>query len=154
MTDTFLIKTEIKQSTLENGGNARFFDEDVKKGTIIRKQEIGSESLQILKNCMDLDKIDIDILKHYGHSVPKDCRFHTNCVLLNNPYLYTNHNSEPNIEFEYSYIYKYTKTTKDVKKGEEMFQDYSNFRKIKWFEDYLEKNNVIGARQFGKSFIK
>lgn len=154
MNDTFLINTEIKSSTIENGGNARFFNEDVKKGTIIRKQEIGSESLQILKNKNELDEIDIDILKHYAHSVPKDCRFHTNFIFINHPYLYTNHHSDPNVRFQYTYAYKYTITTRDVKKGEEMFQDYSSFKKVDWFEKYLKEKKIIGAREFAQSLVK
>lgn len=154
MNDTFLISTEVKASTIENGGNARFFNEDVKKGTIIRKQEIGSESLQLFKNKNELDKIDIDILKHYAHSVPEGCSFHTNSVFINNPYLYTNHHSNPNIQFTYTYSYKYTITTRDVKKGEEMFQDYSSFKVVDWFQKYLKEKNVIGAREFAQSLAK
>lgn len=154
MSDTFLIRTEIKPSTIENGGNGRFFQEDVKKGTMIRKQVIGSESLQIFKNQNELNKIDIDTLKHYAHSVPKDCRFHTNSVFINHPYLYTNHNCDSNVQFQYTYAYKYTITTKDVKKGEEMFQDYFAFKAIDWFEKYLKEKNIIGAREFAQSLAK
>ena len=154
MRDTFLIKSKVDPSTIENGGNARFFDQDVKKGDIIRKQEIGSESLQLFKNKDEVDKIDDDILKHYAHSVPKDCRFHTNSIFINNPYLYTNHNSDSNIGFQYTYAYKYTITTRDVKKGEEMFQDYSSFKTIDWFEKYLKGKKIIGAREFAESLVK
>lgn len=150
MEETFLVQTEIKPSTIKNGGNARYFMENVEKGTIIRKQELGTLSLQVFKKETDLEKIDIQTLKHYGHSVPEGCLYHSNTIFLNNPFLYTNHSDDPNITFEYTDTYKYTITTRDVVQGEEMFQNYCHFQKVEWFENYLKKNNVIGARQFGK----
>lgn len=149
MDETFLIKTEIKPSSIENGGNARYFLEDVKKGTVIRKQKIGSKSLQYFTEETNLGTLSVDTLKHYGHSVPKNCLLHTNVVFVNNPFLYTNHSSDPNIIFEYTDEYKYTLTKKDVRKGDEMFQNYCDFKEIEWFENFLKQENTISARQFG-----
>ena len=150
MNKEFLIKTEVKPSTIENGGNARYFMENVKKGTVIRKQKVDSESLQVFNNEKDLENVDITILKHYAYPVPEDCLFHSNKVFLNNPFMYCNHSNDPNIKDEYTDTHKYTITTRDVVEGEEMFINYGDFKKIEWFENYLDKNNVIGVRQFAK----
>lgn len=151
MEDTFFIQTKVQPSTIENGGNARYFMEDVEKGVVVRKQKIGSKTLQAFKNEKDLEGKSINIFQHYGHSVPKNCEYYCDTIFLNDPFLFTNHSDNPNIKFEYTKDYKYTITTRSVKSGEEMFQNYCDFKKVDWFEQYLAKNNLIGARQFGKS---
>ena len=79
MTD-FLIKTVIKDSTIKDAGTGRFFLEDLKKGTIVRKQIIGSDNLKVIKNKEELDNYDITLLKHFGHSKPKNSKLNT-CLL-------------------------------------------------------------------------
>ena len=51
--------------------------------------------------------------------------------------------------------YIYTETEKicilrrDVEAGEEFMQDYTNFKEVKWFEEYLNAKNLVCPRQFG-----
>ena len=149
----FLINTEVKLSNIPNAGNGRFFSEDCEKDTIIRKQLIDSEELYILKPDSNLELINKHYLLNFAHSRPIE-DIDDNCIYLNNPPLYTNHSKEPNIYFVYDKGEKFTITSKDVKKGEEMYQDYSNYRYIDWYEKYLEKINKKSLRHFGNELNK
>lgn len=149
----FLIKTIVKPSTIKDAGKGRFFVEDQKKGTIIRKQIINSDSLHVIKNREELKKYDLYLLMHFGHSKPKHSKLNTNYVYLNFPPMNTNHSEDSNIDFIYSNSEKITYLTKDVKAGEEIFQNYRNFEKIEWFENYLHEKNLISARELGVSLL-
>ena len=52
--DGFKVKTSIRPSNI--AGNGRFFDENVKKGTIVREQKIGSDSLLKFESDAELIK--------------------------------------------------------------------------------------------------
>ena len=147
--NNFLVKTIIQPSTIEGAGTGRFFVEDQKKGTIIRKQKIGSESLYVIKNKEELSKYNLQLLKHFGHSKPKHSELKTNYVYLNFPPMNTNHSEDNNIDFIYVHDEKITYLTKDVKAGDEMFQNYRNFEKVHWFEEYLHEKGEISARELG-----
>ena len=150
MEDNFFeVPTEIKPSSIPGAGNGRFFKCKLNKFTIIRRQKIGSDSLHILKNIDDLKKYDLSYLKDFGHSLPQNCIIKNNYVYLNFPPMCTNHSNFPNIDYIYSDSEKITYTICDVQENDEILQDYSKFRKIKWFEDYLHKNNMISARELG-----
>jgi hypothetical protein len=150
MTD-FLIKTVIKDSSIKDAGTGRFFLEDLKKGTIIRKQIIGSDNLKVIKNKEELDNYDITLLKHFGHSKPKNSKLNTNYIYLNNPTMNTNHSDNYNIDFEYRDNEKITYLIKDVKCGDEMLQNYCNYEKVDWFEEYLHERQLISQREFALS---
>ena len=51
----------------------------------------------------------------------------------------TNHSLNNNIDYIYTNCEKITRLTRDVKAGEEMLQNYCNFTKNEWFEDFLHK---------------
>lgn len=145
----FLIKTVIQASTIEGAGTGRFFVEDHNKGTIIRRQIIGSDSLHVIKNKEALSKYNLQLLKHFGHSKPKHSELKTNYVYLNFPPMNTNHSEDNNIDFIYTDNEKITYLTKDVKAGDEIFQNYRNFEKVDWFEEYLHEKDLISARELG-----
>lgn len=157
MDKDFKIDTFIGPSTI--AGNGRFFNENVKKGTIIREQKINSPSLlkfdneNELMNYISLNK-DLEKIRHFFHTTPSDSKFYKNSVFLNNPYMFTNHSFNPNIYFEYTENYKYTITSKDVKIGDEMFQDYLNFSKVNWFENFLKEHNFTSSREFAFNLKK
>lgn len=161
---TFIVNTIIKDSTIS--GKGRFFNQDLKKGTIIRKQEISPSSKSLLKfdnehelsnyiyllnggtlnNELFLEKL---IEKtHFFHTVPCDSEFYKNSVFLNEPYMFTNHSHDPNIEFIYTKDWKYTITCQNVKRGDEIVQSYLNFSKIDWFENFLNKYKISSCREF------
>ena len=52
----FKINTIIQKSLIDGAGNGRFFDQDCKKGTLIREQEFNSDELVILKSTKDIEK--------------------------------------------------------------------------------------------------
>ena len=62
----------------------------------------------------------------------------------------TNHSSDANIMYEFDETEKRTILLRDVEAGEEMLQNYTFFTKVDWFEDYLNSNNLISARQLGE----
>ncbi len=149
MLDGFQIETEIKLSNIPEAGEGRFFKKSYKKNTIVRIQKIGSETLHVIKNKEELLKYNLQLLKHFGHSKPKHSGLENNHVYLNFPPMNTNHSEDNNIDFLYSNGEKITYLTKDVNVGDEMFQNYRNFEKVDWFEEYLHENNEISARELG-----
>ena len=146
----FLIKTIIQPSSIQGAGTGRFFVEDHKKGTIIRKQKMGSDNLHVIKNKDELDKYNLQLLKHFGHSKPKHSELKTNYIYLNFPPMNTNHSEDNNIDFIYVHDEKITYLTKDVNAGDEIFQNYRNFEKVDWFEEYLHEKGEISARELGE----
>ena len=99
-----------------------------------------------------MKKYDIDILKHFGHTLPIHSNIKTNFVYLNFPPMNTNHSIYNNIDFEYTENEKLTYLTRDVYSGEEIYQNYCNFSECKWFEDYLHKYERVSARELGEIF--
>ena len=137
--ESFKIKTIIKKSLIPNAGNGRFFDQDYKKGTLVREQDFSSDELIVLKSIEDFKKYNVtdNELIHFCHSIPNN-HDSNNFIYLNRPPMVTNHSDSPNIYYVYS-DKKRTYTLRDVKKGEEMYQDYNQFTEVKWFTDYLKE---------------
>jgi len=144
----FLVKTEVKLSNIPNAGKGRFFLEDLDKDTIVRKQIIDSDELFVFKKGCNLELVNLDYLQSFGHTQPNDDNI-DDSIYINNPPLYTNHSKEPNIYFIYKENEKFTLTSKNVKKGEEMYQDYSIYKKVEWFENYLKEQKKVSLRDFG-----
>ena len=146
--NNFLIKTIVKESSIPNAGIGRFFDEDCKANTVIRQQKINSKSLKMIK----LKEIDnLIYLSKFGHTAPENCKLYNMDIFVNMPPNNTNHSKQPNIFYIFDENYKYTVTLKDVKKNDEMLQDYTTFKKIDWFENLLNENNLLSPRQFALS---
>jgi hypothetical protein len=149
MTDGFLIETEVKLSNIPEAGNGRFFKKSYKKGTIVRIQKVASETLHVIKNVSELKQYNIEFVKHFGHSLPTYSNKHNDFIYLNYPPMNTNHSIDANIMYEFDESEKRTILIKDVEAGDEMVQNYTHFTTVKWFEDYLNSNNMISARQLG-----
>ena len=145
----FLIPTYVKESTIKSAGKGRFIIGNHKKGSIIIKQEINSETLHVIKNKDELKNYNIELLKHFAHTEPKDCNLKTNYVYLNFPPMNTNHSENNNIDYIYFDKYKITYLIRNVKDNEELLQNYCNFKQNNWFEDYLHNNKLISARELG-----
>ena len=143
-----MIETSVKESTICGAGNGRFFENNYKKDTIVRKQEYNSEELRILRNEFELREFDITYIQKYGHSAPVNSEY--DCIFLNNPPMFTNHSSSPNIYFIYGDNFKYTLTSRDVERGEEMLQDYGEYKIIDWYETYINNNNAKSLASFGR----
>ena len=145
----FLIPTKIRISKIPHAGTGRFFVHNHKKGTIIRKQIIDSPCLHVIKDNSGLKKYDIELLKHFGHTKPIHSNITTNYVYLNFPPMNTNHSIYNNIDFEYNDTEKITYVTRDVYAGEEIYQNYCNFDKCDWFEEFLHDHSILSARELG-----
>ena len=154
MDNGYKIKTILKDSTIPGAGKGLFFDDNYDENTLVRIQEIGSNNLIKINNVRELESYDKDVISAFCHSVPKYTPLHDDCIFLNNPRGYFNHSKNNNIEAVYTIFTKYIITTKDVKKGDEVFLDYTNYKKIKWFEDYLKENKLTCARTFGLQLEK
>lgn len=150
MTDGFQIQTEVKTSNIPEAGMGRFFKKSYKKGTIVRIQKINSETLHVIRDVEELKHYDINLIKHFAHSLPTYSNKHNDLIYLNFPPMNTNHSSDANIMYEFDETEKRTILLRDVEAGEEMLQNYTFFTKVDWFEDYLNSNNLISARQLGE----
>ena len=152
--DGFYIPSEIKQSAIPNAGRGRFFVEDHKKGTVVRKQVLNSSTLKVFRNVQDVADagLDMEYLGHFGHSTPKDCDLHKDVMFINTPPMHSQHSADSdsaNIHYLYTDTEKICVLMKDVKAGDEFMQDYTNFKEVKWFEEHLNSQKFKSPRQFG-----
>lgn len=152
--DGFYIPSVIKQSSIPNAGRGRFFVEDHKKGTVVRRQKFDGPTIKVFRNVQDvLDAgLDMEYLGHFGHSTPKDCDLHKDVMFVNTPPMHSQHsadNDNANIHYIYLENEKVCVLKKNVKAGEEFFQDYTNFKEVKWFEEHLNSKKYVSPRQFG-----
>jgi len=152
--DGFYVPTVIKQSSIPNAGKGRFFVQDHKKGTVVRIQEFDGPNIKVFRNVQEvLDAgFDMEYLGHFGHSTPKDCDIHDDVMFVNTPPMCSQHsadNDNANIHYLYRENEKICVLRRDVKADEEFLQDYTNFKEVKWFEEYLNSKKYRSPRQFG-----
>tara|TARA_B100001250_G_C19663110_1_gene728041 strand:+ start:238 stop:687 length:450 start_codon:yes stop_codon:yes gene_type:complete len=145
----FLINTYTKSSNIQNAGIGRFFAEDGKKGDTVRVQNI-QDDLFIYRNIEELKTCNYPY--KFGHSKPNISN--DNMVYFNKEPLYTNHSKFNNVAFKFTDDTKITYLIRDVKKDDEMLQDYTSYSKIEWYEDYLNSINEQSLRQFALSMSK
>ena len=150
--DDFLISTYVKKSSIPEAGDGRFFSNDCKAGTIIRVQSI-EKDLTKINSIEDMNNIDENLIDNFAHSktINDDCNT-SDTIYINKKPLFTNHSNDNNISFQYINDQKITYTTKDVKKNEEIFQNYCEYTKVPWFEEYLHSKGKISLREFGMQF--
>ena len=147
--DDFLIKTYVKKSSIPEAGDGRFFSNDCKAGTIIRVQSI-EKDLTIISNIHDISVTDEKLIDNFAHSKTITDDYDTSdIVYINKKPLFTNHSNDNNITFQYTGDQKITYTTKNVKKDDEVFQNYCEYTQVPWFEDYLHSKGKYSLREFG-----
>ena len=147
--DDFLIKTYVKKSSIPEAGDGRFFSNDCKAGTIIRVQSIENDLTKI-SNIHDILVTDENLIDNFAHSKTITDHYHTSdTVYINKKPLFTNHSNDNNITFQYIGDQKITYTTKKVKKHDEIFQNYCEYTKVPWFENYLHSKGKFSLREFG-----
>lgn len=147
--DDFLIKTYVKKSSIPEAGDGRFFSNDCKAGTIIRVQSI-EKDLTKISNIHDISVTDENLIDNFAHSKTVTDDYDTSdTVYINKKPLFTNHSNDNNITFQYNGDQKITYTTKNVKKDDEVFQNYCEYTKVPWFEDYLHSKGKYSLREFG-----
>tara|TARA_B100001094_G_scaffold113260_1_gene109186 strand:- start:1068 stop:1607 length:540 start_codon:yes stop_codon:yes gene_type:complete len=147
--DDFLIPTYVKKSSIPEAGDGRFFSNDCKAGTIIRVQSI-EKDLTKINSIDDISVIDEKLIDNFAHSktITDDCNT-SNIVYINKKPLFTNHSNDNNITFQYIDDQKITYTTRNVKKDDEVFQNYCEYTQVPWFEEYLHSKGKISLREFG-----
>ena len=147
--DDFLIKTYVKKSSIPEAGDGRFFSTHCKAGTIIRVQSI-EKDLTKINNIHDISVTDENLIDNFAHSKTITDHYDTSdTVYINKKPLFTNHSNDNNITFQYNGDQKITYTTKNVKKDDEVFQNYCEYTQVPWFEDYLHSKGKYSLREFG-----
>ena len=147
--DNMCVKTKIMDSGIAGAGKGRFFMEDCKKGTIVRVQSIDTD-LFVYTNLEQLKQADPDAVINFAHTRPRDSDVEASEVFINKERLYTNHSNENNIAFKFVGNKKLAYTTRDVKAGEEMFQNYNDFSAVVWYETYLHSLGKMSLREFAR----
>lgn len=143
------VNTEIMDSGIAGAGKGRFFMEDCKKGTVVRVQSIDTD-LFVYNNLEELKQADFDAVLNFAHTRPRDSDVEASEVFINKERLYTNHSNENNIAFKFVGNKKLAYTTRDVKAGEEMFQNYNDFSAVAWYETYLHSLGKMSLREFAR----
>jgi len=147
--DDFLKKTYIKKSNIPSAGNGRFFADNCKSGTIIRVQSIERDLIKI-NNIDEISNIDINLIHNFAHSKTiTNNSSESDVVYINKQPLFTNHSNDNNISFQYINDRKITYTTKNVKKNDELLQNYCEYTRVHWFEDYLKTIGKFSLRELG-----
>jgi hypothetical protein len=144
----FLIETEVKHSSIPGAGRGRFFAHDCLVGKIIRIQDMDTD-LNIYKNVADIVSENKELVLNFAHSRCKDSDIDSTHVYVNKIPFYTNHSSTNNISFRIRTGKKLTYTTRDVKAGEEMLQNYEEYTPVPWYENYLFSIDKISLRELG-----
>mmetsp|Transcript_10710 Transcript_10710/g.16413 ORF Transcript_10710/g.16413 Transcript_10710/m.16413 type:complete len:194 (-) Transcript_10710:456-1037(-) len=152
----FQVPTRLGISTIPEAGLARFLCVDVKKGDIIRKQKLGGPNLDYFDSVASmekrLNKDGLSFFEHFGHVGPQDAPETKGLLVTNFPPLYSNHCTGPNknIETVWDGDVKYIRACRDAFAGEELMEDYRNFGKLEWFEQFLLEHNKTPVRILGE----
>jgi len=148
---------------------ARRFEVDLPAGYVVREQFYGSKELRTYNNTQEFEagikELGLEFVAHNCFSPPPSivmektsCHLLPTTVLLNVPADFSNHGKEgvcqANVRNVYLSDRKLFVTTRPVKAGDEMFNDYTDYSTVSWFDNYLNKQGEISIRQFGHKFEK
>lgn len=176
----FLIKTVIQGSTVLNdlssgklNGIGRFITEDVQPNTLIHVAKIvdGSsgmlnpgtyvkcDNIQILKNTMMACEDSQDItpsaeqIVHFAGTPDNIAASHSVYYLA--PSFHTNHGGDhSNFKMIKLNDYMYTYSTKFIKAGNELLNDYRQHDFPKWFLEYCNDVGIPDLSTFGRVLPK
>mmetsp|Transcript_18554 Transcript_18554/g.28048 ORF Transcript_18554/g.28048 Transcript_18554/m.28048 type:complete len:191 (-) Transcript_18554:74-646(-) len=153
----FQVATEIRRSAIPNAGLGRFVLVGLRKGDVIRKCMLGSENLHYFESIEDMkpriEKDGIAFFEYFGFVGPQDNPHLNGRLLANNPPLFVNHpttTGDLNIHWEWRDNILYTKAARDIKAGEELYQDYRDFDKLDWYESFMKEKEIDCARKLGE----
>jgi len=166
----FLVKTEVKDSSIVDAGLARFVKEDVQKGQVIRATKlvdakqgrpapgttVVSNSKQTLIDVMRYDDVkgrptnDEQIVNFaatpFNVEEANDVTFHWV------PCNYFNHCGSPNVVLALPLKADgmvHVVALRDIAAGEELFQDYRSFRLPPWFMSICDEWNLTSTQILG-----
>jgi hypothetical protein len=138
---------------------------DVPANFIIREQMYNSDSLRVFSNPSQLrlgiEELGLDYLSHNCFTPPSEVvRRHPilshETVLVNVPSDFSNHSSKheglQNVKNVFLHDRKLLVTTRSIGAGEELFNDYTDYGEVTWFEDFLRTEDRHSIREFGHLF--
>jgi len=146
---------------------ARRVEVDLPAGYVVREQFYGWKELRTYNNTQELEagikELGMEFVAHNCFSPPPSIVMEKTSshllpttVLLNVPADFSNHGKEgvcqANVRNVYLSDRKLFVTTRPVKAGDELFNDYTDYSTVSWFENYLNKQGEISIRQFGHKF--
>lgn len=143
-----LVKTAVKGSTI--AGLGLFADQDIKKGDIIWKytEETCSvftqEQFQVLLN--SFHKTEQKLIKYYlTYAYPQ--KVLNGVVLCLDNGRFVNHSDEPNLagptDLPREISWQYSVALRDIKKGEELTENYNTYDTSEWLDDLCKKYDVF-----------
>lgn len=142
---TFLFATEFRRSSIPDSGNGWWAAEDIPAGSCLRRVRVDEGSLVRFASKGELIAAGWDPRDYvnYGICHPQE----PTCVFFLNPGTAMNHSSA-NGSVRYNMDVTGTMeiwTVRDIKKGEEIFNDYSaDFKDhCKWYGEVCKENNVV-----------
>jgi hypothetical protein len=166
----FTVKTQVKQSSIPGAGQARFVMEAVTKGQIVRVTTLvgpqqtplvaGStfvcDSPELLQRCLDFEDApekptNKEQIVNFGgtpFNVPEDNQASFYWIPCN----YFNHSGEPNVVIALSPMQDgkvYIVALRDIKPGEEFFQDYRSFTLPKWYMSLCSEWKLASTEDLG-----
>lgn len=142
-----LVKTAVKQS--EIAGMGLFADQDIKKGDIIWKYTpetcnvFTQEQFQVLLN--SFHKTEKELIKYYLIYTYYQ-KFLNGVVLCLDNGRFVNHSESPNLggpsHLSPDVAWQYSVALRDIKKGEELTENYNNYDSSDWLEELCRKYEV------------
>ncbi len=143
-----LKKTVVKVSPI--AGVGLFADQDIKKGEIVWQYTpesctlLTEEQLDVLVN--SFHKTEKDLIKYYlTYSYFQ--KFLNSLVFCLDNGRYVNHSEEPNLvaptDLPYDVAWQYSVALRDIKKGEELTENYNSYDPAEWVDTFCQKFGIF-----------
>lgn len=132
-----LIKTIVKESTIPGIGFGLFTDEDIPVNKVIWKFNPLIDKVIDVKDVENFEDVEKEYLRIYAY------REGTKLILCADNDRFINHSKELlNVQdLIYPILGSISVATRDIKKGEELFCDYSSFH-----DDYKDFNKLLNYK--------
>jgi len=171
----FLVGTDVRESSVDGAGRARFVTQAVKKGTVVRATKLMDAKLgrpapgttlvctckELLLDAMHFDDVEglptnIEQIVNFA-GTPFNVEEGNEATFHWTPCNYFNHSGYPNVVIALPREEKgmvHVVALRDIAAGEELFQDYREFRLPPWFlslcdEQALTSTQALGAKLDG-----
>jgi len=143
------VATEVKSSGVPAAGRGRFACQDIPKGTIIRSVKAGGAHMVAYKTPAELEAVgDWDWVVNFIHTPADDTDMAKKDFVYGcRPMHYHNHSLEPNCFVRWADDCRITVALRDIKSGEEFFENYVLFGKVNWYEDFLHSKGNTSVRE-------
>lgn len=142
------VKTVVKQSTI--AGMGLFADEDIKEGTIVWEYTekscsvFNKEQFQVfLESYHKTEKEIIQYILTYSYYQAKL----KGLILCLDDGRFVNHSEKPNLKgpahMDRDTSWQYSIACRDIKKGEELTEDYRTYDSSEWLNDLCQQYNIF-----------